>query len=246
MLNIGMNRGIYSSAKAMQTTTQWMDVISNNLANASTDGYKTDTIAFADVLVKNMYANGGSGKFLGSVGSGPDAVVESTDMKLGPVRSTGNPLDIALQNPKEMLAINADGKTQYTRDGALKVSPDMFVVTQRGFQVLDDRGQPIKVSKEGIVHISPTGEVIQGTQEIAKLGVYTGTFTKEGNNLWSAPQPNRVTEPTLAIASLEGSNVDAIATMVDLIKITRHFEMSQKSIQSQDDMTGKLFEILKR
>ena len=246
MLNIGMNRGIYSSAKAMQTTTQWMDVISNNLANASTDGYKTDTIAFADVLVKNMYANGGSGKFLGSVGNGPDAVVESTDMKLGPVRSTGNPLDIALQNPTEMLAINADGKTQYTRDGALKVSPDMFLVTQRGFQVLDDRGQPIKVGKEGIVQISPNGEVIQGTQEIAKLGVYTGTFTKEGNNLWSAPQPTRVNDPALATASLEGSNVDAVATMVDLIKINRHFEMSQKSIHTQDDMTAKLFEILKR
>lgn len=246
MLNIGMNRGIYSSAKAMQTTTQWMDVISNNLANASTDGYKTDTIAFADVLVKNMYAHGGSGKFLGSVGNGPDAVVESTDMKLGPVRSTGNPLDIALQNPKEMLAIQADGKTQYTRDGALKVSPERFLVTQRGFQVLDDRGQPIRLGTEGLVHISPTGEVMQGTNQIAKLGVYTGTFSKEGNNLWSAPTPTRVDEPDIAIASLEGSNVDAVATMVDLIKITRHFEMSQKSIHTQDDMTAKLFEILKR
>lgn len=246
MLNIGMNRGIYSSAKAMQTTTQWMDVISNNLANASTDGYKTDTIAFADVLVKNMYANGGSGKFLGSVGSGPDAVVESTDMKLGPVRSTGNPLDIALQDPKQMLAVSVDGRTQYTRDGALKVDSDKFLVTQRGHRVLDDRGQPIKLGNEGLVHISPTGQVMQGTDEIASLGIFTGVFTKEGNNLWSAPQPNRVTEPTLAIASLEGSNVDAVATMVDLIKITRHFEMSQKSIQSQDDMTGKLFEILKR
>lgn len=230
----------------MQTTTQWMDVISNNLANASTDGYKTDTIAFADVLVKNMYANGGNGKFLGSVGNGPDAVVESTDMKLGPVRSTGNPLDIALQNPKHMLAISVDGKTQYTRDGALKVSPDEFLVTQRGFKVLDDRGQPIRLGKEGLVHISPTGEVVQGTDQVAKLGIYTGNFSKEGNNLWSAPQPEPVIDPSIAIASLEGSNVDAVATMVDLIKINRHFEMSQKSIHTQDDMTGKLFEILKR
>jgi flagellar basal body rod protein FlgG len=145
-----------------------------------------------------------------------------------------------------MLAIQADGKVQYTRDGALKVSPEKFLVTQRGFRVLDDRGQPIKLGNEGLVHISPNGEVIQGTQEVAKLGVYTGNFTKEGNNLWSTPQPTRVTEPSIAIASLEGSNVDAVATMVDLIKINRHFEMSQKSIHTQDDMTGKLFEILKR
>ncbi len=230
----------------MQTTTQWMDVISNNLANASTDGYKSDTIAFADVLVKNMYANGGDGKFLGSIGNGPDAVVESTDMKLGPVRSTGNPLDIALQDPKQMLAISANGQTQYTRDGALKLDTEKFLVTQRGFRVLDDRGVPIQLKNEGVIHISPNGEVIQGTTEVAKLGVFTGNFNKEGNNLWSCPQPTRVTEPNLATSSLEGSNVDAVATMVDLIKINRHFEMSQKSIHTQDDMTGKLFEILKR
>ena len=230
----------------MQTTTQWMDVISNNLANSSTDGYKSDTIAFADVLVKNMYANGGDGKFLGSVGNGPDAVVESTDMKLGAVRSTGNPLDIALQDPKQMLAISVNGKTQYTRDGALKLDTEKFLVTQRGFRVLDDRGVPIQLKNEGVLQISPTGEVIQGTTEVAKLGVFSGNFTKEGNNLWSCPQPTQVTEPNLATASLEGSNVDAVATMIDLIKINRHFEMSQKSIQTQDGMTEKLFEVLRR
>ena len=241
-----MNRGIYSSAKAMQTTTQWMDVISNNLANASTDGYKSDTIAFADVLVKNMYGNGGNGKFLGSIGNGPDAVVESSDMKLGPVRATGNPLDIALQNPKQMLAISVNGQTQYTRDGALKIDPERYLVTQRGFRVLDDRGTPIKLGTEGVIHVSPSGEVTQGTNEVAKLGIFTGNFKKEGNNLWSCPQPTRETDPSIATASLEGSNVDAVATMIDLIKINRHFEMSQKSIHTQDDMTAKLFEILKR
>lgn len=230
----------------MQTTTQWMDVISNNLANASTDGYKTDTIAFADVLVKNMYANGGDGKFLGSIGNGPDAVVESTDMKLGPVRSTGNPLDVALQDPKQMLAISVNGVTQYTRDGALKLDSEKYLVTSRGYRVLDDRGTPIQLGKEGIISISPKGEVTQGTTEIAKLGVYTGNFTKAGNNLWDCGQPTRVTEPDIATASIEGSNVDAVATMIDLIKINRHFEMSQKSIQTQDGMTEKLFEILRR
>lgn len=241
-----MNRGIYSSAKAMQTTTQWMDVLSNNLANSSTDGYKSDSISFADVLVKNIYADGGSGKLLGSIGNGPEAVIERSDMKLGPVRSTGNPLDIVLQNTKEMLAVNVDGQTMYTRDGALKVDQDRYLVTQRGHRVLDDRGTPIQLQTEGLVQISPNGEVIQGTESIAKLGVFTGSFNKEGNNLWSSGQPTRVTDPSIATASLEGSNVDVVSTMVDLIKINRHFEMSQKSIHSQDDMTGKLLEILKR
>lgn len=230
----------------MQTTTQWMDVLSNNLANSSTDGYKSDSISFADVLVKNIYADGGSGKLLGSIGNGPEAVIERSDMKLGPVRSTGNPLDIVLQNTKEMLAVNADGQTMYTRDGALKIDPERYLVTQRGHRVLDDRGTPIQLQTEGLVQISPNGEVIQGTESIAKLGVFTGSFNKEGNNLWSSGQPTRVTDPSIATASLEGSNVDVVSTMVDLIKINRHFEMSQKSIHSQDDMTGKLLEILKR
>ncbi len=240
-----MNRGIYSSAKAMQTTTQWMDIIANNLANASTDGYKSDTIAFADVLVKNMYANGGQGKFLGSIGNGPDAVVESTDMALGPIRSTGNPLDIALKNPKQLLAVQVNGQTQYTRDGALKIDSERFLVTERGWKVLDDRGNPIQLQPEGILEISPTGEVIQGTNPIAKLGVYEGDFKKAGQNLYNSPNPTRVTDPDIAPASVEGSNVDAISTMVDLIKINRHFEMSQKSITTQDEMTGKLFEALR-
>jgi flagellar basal-body rod protein FlgF len=241
-----MNRGIYTGAKGMMTTTQWMDVVSNNLANASTDGYKADTVAFTDILIRNMNQDGGEGAFIGTLGGGPDTIIESTDFTVGPIRSTGNPLDVALQNPRHLFSVRANGVQQFTRDGAFKIDESKTLVTNKGFEVLDDRGNPIRFGKEGKIEISANGSVLQGGVEIAKLGVFQGEFTKSGRNLWSGDRPTLVQEPKLATTSIEGSNVEPIASMIDLIKINRFFEMSQRSIQTQDDMTGKLVDALNR
>jgi flagellar basal body rod protein FlgG len=241
-----MNRGIYAGAKAMVTNTQWMDVVANNLANASTDGYKADTIAFADVMTRNMYAGGGAGQLLGSIGSGPDAVVESTDMSIGPIRSTGNPLDVALKDPSQLFSVRANGIVQYTRDGAFKIDDNRNLVTSQGYQVLDDRGAPIKFDKEGKYEIHQDGSVTVDGEQTHTVGVFTGEFSKAGKNLWTSNRPTRVLDIELATASREGSNVEPISAMIDLIKINRAFEMTQRSIQTQDEMSTKLLDALNR
>ena len=89
----------------MMTTSQWMDVVSNNLANSATDGYKADTLAFSDVMVKNLYANGGHGQMIGTLGNGPSTVAAYVDRSVGSIKQTGNSLDVAIKTPQGMFAV---------------------------------------------------------------------------------------------------------------------------------------------
>jgi flagellar basal body rod protein FlgG len=145
-----------------------------------------------------------------------------------------------------MFAVQKDGNTAYTRNGSFSINSDRELVTNQGLPVLDDRGQKISLPGTERVEIDSEGQVRQGNNVVATLGIYDGAFSKLGNSLWMSADAKPLPNPTLAVASIEGSNVDAISSMVDLIKIQRSFEQSQKSIQTQDEMTGKLFEILNR
>lgn len=230
----------------MMTTTQWMDVISNNLANSGTDGYKADTLAFSDVMVKRLYANGGNGPMIGTLGNGPEGIANAIDRTVGTIKSTGNPLDCAIRTPKGMFAVQQNGRTAYTRNGSFTVNSERELVSNQGLPVLDDRGQRIVIAGTERVEIDADGQVIQGNETIANLGIYDGEFSKSGNNLWVSTDAQLMPNPSLATGGVESSNVEAVGAMIDLIKIQRSFEMSQKSIQTQDEMTGKLFELLNR
>lgn len=230
----------------MMTTSQWMDVVSNNLANAGTDGYKSDSLVFSDVLTQKLYANGGRGKYIGSMGNGPTTVSEYTDLKSGPIKRTGNNLDVALRTTKGMFAVENNGRTEYTRNGAFQLNSANELITSAGDHVLDDRGQKITFQPTGSIEIAPSGEITQDGAVVATLGVWDGQFMKNGENLWSARNPTLIQNPELAVGSLEGSNVEAVHAMIDLIKVQRSFEMSQKTIQTQDDMNTKLFDMLNR
>ena len=223
-----------------------MDVISNNLANSGTDGYKADSLAFSDVMVKNLYADGGRGPMIGTLGNGPEAVANAIDRSVGTIKSTGNPLDVAIRTPKGMFAVQQNGRTVYTRNGSFSLNSEHDLVTSQGLPVLDDRGQKINLPGVERIEIDAEGQVHQGNNVVATLGIFDGEFRKAGDNFWTASDAAPLANPSLATAAVESSNVEAVQAMVDLIKIQRSFEQSQKSIQTQDEMTGKLFEILNR
>lgn len=230
----------------MMTTTQWMDVVANNLANAGTDGYKADTLAFSDVMVKNLYANGGSGQLIGSLGNGPEGVANAIDHSVGTIKATGNPLDCAIRTPEGMFAVQENGVTAYTRNGSFTVNADRDLVDSQGHYVLDNLGQKINLPGTERLEIDAMGVVHQGNNSVATLGIFDGDFRKAGNNIWTSNNAKPMANVSLAMGAVESSNVEAVQAMVDLIRIQRSFEQSQKSIQTQDEMTGKLFEILNR
>ncbi|MHB8637515.1 MAG: flagellar hook-basal body protein [Fimbriimonadaceae bacterium] len=242
-----MNRGIQAVATSMVNSEQWLDTVANNLANASTTGFKRDGMTFQATL-QQVSANGGAGASVGSISNGTViATPYSTLGELGPMTPTGNPLDVAIKTPGAMFAVkDSTGQISYTRDGSFTLDSDRNLVTQSGLKVLDDNNNAIQLPA-GQISISSTGTVVvtaAGTPTtLGKLGAYTGNFLKAGNNLYSDPTgagATPVANPEFASGTLEGSNVNPVEAMLDLIKIGRSYELQQKSITQEDQLTQKL------
>lgn len=236
-----MNRGLYSAGVGMASAERMLDSISHNLANASTQGYKRDAIVFNESLERVMYANGGTGARIGTLGSGPGQSEKVTIFEAGTISTTGNPMDIALEDPDIMIAVQTPAGTRYTRGGALSVSADGFL-TNAGAAILNENGEPIRVfGREP--KIEHNGSVTIDGREIAKISFARGTFSKVGAGLFlsedAAATPGRI-----RVGAIESSNVNAISEMVALIRLNRAFELAQKSSQTHDQSTEKLIQSL--
>lgn len=230
---------LQSSASALSALNTSMDVIANNLANVSTNGFKRDGIAFNDALLREMEQGG---REIGSVGVG--AAVESifTDFSVGAVTDTGNPLDLALQGTKGLFAIQTPAGVRYTRDGSFGLDANRRLITKDGYPVLDDKQTPITL-EEGQISIQEDGTVQIDGDAKAKIGVFDASgFAKEGSNRFIANGPTTPIETTLKSGAIESSNVNAVDAMVQMIQLSRLFEMSQKSIVSQDEMSQRLIQ----
>jgi flagellar basal body rod protein FlgG len=238
-----MLRGVYSAGTAMASAQQWLDVISHNLANASTTGYKRDGLAFDDGLVRELAGQGGRGRTIGSLGSGSVLRGKYTDQAVGAANSTGNRLDVAILSEEGAFAVRAPAGVRYTRDGNFSLDPQRRLVDQRGHPVLDRNQQPIFVPP-GQPEFSEVGELLVDGEFVAQLGVWQADFAKVGQGLLSANRPTLVETPRLQPMALEGSNVNAVAEMVSMIRLNRAFELAQRQIQSQDESLQRLIQSL--
>lgn len=239
-----MNRGIYATANGMIAGQQLLDAIAQNLANASTVGYKRDGLTFQDALIRTLRADGGTGAVIGDLGSGSHEVGRFTDFTPGPIQRTGNHLDVAIRTREGAFAVQTPDGVRYTRDGSFTRSSDGQLVTQAGFPVLDSQGRPIALPDGESIVIGPDGAVTVGDQEIAVLGVFEGSFAKIGNTLFTSSDARPLTAPSLEPESVEGSNVDTLHSMIQMIELNRTFEMAQRSIIQQDELTQKLIQSL--
>lgn len=233
----------------MVAAERWMDVTANNLANVSTTGFKRDGLSFTDMYLRTMAANGGTGKTLGTVGTGETISGEFTDFERGSIQQTGNPLDVAIETEKGLLAVQQpDGSKMYTRDGTLQLNADRQLSTAAGGLVLDTSGREITVPP-GKIEIGGDGTLSVDGKSVATIGIYDGTFQKAGGNLFSAtgnPSAMDAASVQLKQGALEGSNVNAIDAMITMITIGRSYDLSQKAITSQDDLTQKLIQSLQQ
>ncbi len=240
-----MNRGIYTAAMGMSAGQRGLDVVANNLANAGTDGFKKDGLAFGDALVREMRGRGGLGRRLGGLGSGPTETAQFTDRAPGAVRKTNNPLDVALDSPRAMFAVQDAGGTRFTRNGAFTLDSEGGLATAGGAKVLDAGGRPIRLDAKAKIEIAPDGRIRQGGREVARLGTFEGEFKKDGGNLWTG-RGVRAVDAGLSVGALEGSNADPLRGMIDLVTLQRHMEMAQKAVTTHDESTGKLLTLLNR
>ncbi len=239
-----MNRGIYSTVSGMVATQKWMDVTANNLANISTTGFKRDGVSFTDSLQREMVAANGQGESLGTLGSGPNSTGnEFTVMEQGPIQSTGRPLDVAVDGTKGMFAVQTPQGIRYTRDGAFELNEQRQLVTTNGFPVLDSTQRPIEIP-QGSVSIDGNGQISVDANSVGTLAIFDGTFSKEGGNLYTSDDAVPFEGAIIKPQALEGSNVNPVEAMIEMIQIGRAYELSQKAVQQQDDLSQRLIQSL--
>ncbi|MCW5941775.1 MAG: flagellar hook-basal body protein [Fimbriimonadaceae bacterium] len=232
----------------MLTSQRWLDVVANNLANANTTGFKRDVVAFNDAFVRELARDGGLGNAIGSMGSGMTMRGEATIYDKGSVYRTNNPLDLAIETERGMFAVEGPNGVRYTRDGAFHLNSNGEIVTAAGDRLLDEQGRPIAIRDEGAISVTRRGDVTAGGRAVATVGVYDGTFRKLGSNLYASTDATAMArdEVDLAPNSLEGSNVNAIHSMTEMIALQRGFEMAQRSVISEDEAAQRLIQSLQR
>lgn len=249
-----MIRGIYTAASGLGVLQARMDAASNNLANVSTTGFKQDKVlsaAFPDLLLQEkvrvnagVYALGGWNK-VGRTNQGVAVTGVFTDHNPGVLQQTGRETDLALPG-EGFFAFEAGGegesKLMYSRDGELHRDGEGYLVNSRGHRLLGEDG-PVQVGG-GSFTVGPDGVVTNADGSQAKLLVVDfadkGRLAKEGGGYFSAPagEDAAVENPGVSQGSLEKSNVDVSAEMVNMVEILRAYEAGQKLIQAQDELLG--------
>jgi len=214
-----MERGLYIAASGMVAEQMRQDQIANDLANASTPGYKADRVtqrAFADLLLTNTV----TGQTIGGLttGVGIDRMV--TDLAPQPLRDTGEPLDMAIAGDG-FFGVQTPQGVRYTRNGQFTEAANGTLTDQLGNAVLGRSGQPLKVGADGDVGVFALANV-----------------AKQGDNLFTGSAAGQATG-TVRTGALEGSGVDPARTMVDMIASFRAFEAGQRAIQTIDDTLHK-------
>jgi flagellar basal-body rod protein FlgF len=214
-----MDRGLYIAASGMLTEMARQDLLANDLANASTAGYKSDRTtqrSFQDVLLSNTR----TGAPVGPIGSGAAITRQVTDFAAEPLKDTGEPLDFAIAGDGFFAVQTAQGQ-RFTRNGAFQTGAGGRLVDQLGNAVLDQRGRTLTVGADGTV-------------DPRRLGVFAVTNPrKAGDGVFTGTAAGRATGQARS-GALEGSGVDPTRAMIDMIASLRAFESGQKVIQTMD------------
>lgn len=252
-----MIRGLYTSAWSMLAKSKEMDVISNNLANVNTNGYKKDITVFetfSDVIARRTNDNnitaGIQNGDIGTLQLGSDIGQIYTNYKTGAALNTGSKLDFAIDlSEKAFFAIgekneNDEFEEVFTRDGSFSINEKGFMVNKNGKNVMGQNG-PIQLTSENF-SVSADGSILVNNEVVDKLKIKqftdTNTLRKIGENLIRTTEQSQEEEFTGMIRQgfLEQSNVNSVMEMVDMIKAMRSYEASQKLMQFMDGTLEKV------
>ena len=218
-----MDRGLYIAASGMLAEQIRQDQIANDLANASTPGYKADRTSqhtFNDLLL----ANSATGATVGPQSTAVQVDTIETDFTPRPTRDTGEPLDFAIVG-EGLFAVQTARGVRYTRNGQFELDPQGRLVTAQGDPVLDSGGRAITAAN--------------GVVDPRRLGVYNVTNPrKEGDSLVVGTAAGAAAG-TVQSGALESSGADPARSMVDMIASMRAFEAGQKVIQTIDETLSK-------
>jgi len=228
-----MSRDIYSSLSGATAAQYQMDLIAQNVANANTNGYKELRVAFE-------LEGSGFGP-LGQTMAGESET--AANMSNGAIQIDKDPNHLALQGEGFFVVSNA-GKEMLTRAGAFQRDEEGQLVTADGHILMGDGG-PVEVPIEEEFRVANDGRIFGS--ESGELGqiriVNVEDVTPVGSSLWQADSPMVESKATVLQGALEGSNVNPLRAMVELIEASRMFEAYQKAMQSSDELDQKLIQM---
>ena len=243
-----MNPAILSAAAGMVARSETLEALANNLANASTVGYKADHHfyqAFRGALAEAP-ADGGAAAM-------PYAAGAEIDFRQGPFKATGSPLHVALRGPG-FLTVQGDAGPLYSRSGEMRLAADGTLLGAAGLAVLGEDGKPIVVPPTGAVSIDSTGVVRAGTTIAGGLAVVEfpdpPPLARAGGQLLrplSDEPPTPAAQTALEPGYLEASNVEAAPSFARLLSVTRHFEMLRRTAtMAGEELDGRAVDTLPR
>jgi flagellar basal-body rod protein FlgF len=230
-----MDQGAVMAAGGLRARMQALDMLSNNLANSNTTGFKLDREFYS------LFTGDGNGVDGEEAGQIPDVKSQWTDFSQGTLSATKNPLDLALTG-QGFFVVNGPSGPLYTRNGSFQLSSTGALTTSDGYAV-NGTGGPIQTQSQEPLEIEPNGTVHQGDQTIGQLQIVNFSnlraLSKMGNSYFvnSTPSAQPVaSDATVSQGQLEGSNVGASETAVGLVGVMRQFEMLQKAIMTTSEM----------
>lgn len=254
-----MMRALYTSATGMIAQQFHMDVVSNNLANVNTVGFKKSRADFQDLLYQTLrpagatVADGAQVPAPLEVGLGVRPVAAVTLFSEGSFQQTGNPLDVAIEGDG-FFKVQTPGGPAYTRDGAFKIDSQGNVVTSDGYKLQPDirvpeGAQQISVGKDGTITAVVGGAAeptVLGQLQLVRFTNPAGLSHAGGNTYVPTAASGQPAEGTpgaegfgrIAQGTLEMSNVQVVEEMVNMITAQRAYEVNSKSIQTADEMLG--------
>lgn len=261
-----MIRGLYTGASGMRAQEHRLDAIANNLANVDLNGYKRDTSvhkAFPELLIRRFEDNGvyrfpmgmvDTAPVVGKLGTGVEYNESFTVFEQGSLKVTENTFDLALDN-QGFFSVDTPRGIRYTRNGAFWLGKEQILETKDGYPVLGENGI-IRIREDRVV-IDKIGRVWQqesvdsDPELIDTIRVVDFPrkrfLRKEGSSFWSAndlsgdpEEPGGKNRPGIHQGFLEGSNVNPVTEMVNMIEVNRAYEANQKVIGTHDSMLNRL------
>ncbi len=251
-------RALWVAKTGLDAQQTRMAVISNNLANVNTTGFKKDRAMFDDLMYQNIRQVGGQttqntiAPTGTSLGTGVKTVSTEKVHSQGNISQTGNDLDVAINGRGFLQILMPNGDTNYTRDGSLKLDSTGQLVTSGGLTLNPAITVPVDAESVSIGTDGTVSAKIAGTATLTVLGqIQTANFINPtglqavGDNLYresassGAPivgTPGQGEYGTLNQGSLETSNVNVVEELVNMIEAQRAYEMNSKAISTADEM----------
>ncbi|MCA8865885.1 MULTISPECIES: flagellar basal-body rod protein FlgG [unclassified Halomonas] len=260
-----MIKSLWTAKTGLESQQTKLDVISNNLANVSTNGFKRSRPVFEDLLYQNMRQPGAQNNIQDrlpsgmQVGTGVRAVATERLHTQGGLEQTENSRDLAINGEGFFQVLMPDGTTAYTRDGSFQLNENGQMVTANGYPVepaifLPPNALSVNVGEDGTVSVRQPGVAIDN--EVGQISVSTfinpAGLQSIGGNLYletgasGAPNenmPGMNGAGRLFQGYVETSNVNVVEEMVNMIQTQRAYEINSKAVSTSDEMLARLSQL---